>query len=574
LPDIQERVGREEQTPNVAYFCMEIALEPDLPTYSGGLGVLAGDTLLSAADLGLPMVAVTLVHRNGYFRQEIGGDGSQRALSARWRPDSSLEPLEPRVKVTIGDTPITVRAWLYRVTGMDGHEVPVYLLDTDLPENPEQARRFTDDLYGGDVSYRLCQEIVLGIGGIRMLRALGHDRLEHYHLNEGHAALAALALMEEELARGERDLAAAVRNVRSRCVFTTHTPVPAGHDRFSRELAESLLGADAWTRLEAIGARGELNMTALALDASRFVNAVAMRHREVSRAMFPDYTIRGITNGVHAARWTSAPFQELFDRTAPDWRRDPNCLRGLAALDAEEFARAHAEAKRAFLDAIHDASGRCWDPGRLTLGYARRATAYKRPTLIFRDLERLRRLAERCGPIQLAFAGKAHPSDDEGQALIRHIVETTGDHHDDLDVIFLPGYDMELSRLMVAGVDVWLNTPQPPLEASGTSGMKAALNGVPSLSVLDGWWVEGCVEGVTGWAIGEDGDWERTRPEDLDDLHADELYSKLENVVLPWFYERPHQMGETMRNAITLNASFFNTHRMVLQYLFEAYRPR
>jgi len=563
-----------QQAPNVAYFSMEIALEPELPTYSGGLGVLAGDTLLSAADLRLPVVAVSLVHRNGYFRQEIGGDGGQRALPARWRPESALEPLEPRVKLTIGEAPVTVRAWLYRVRGESGHEVPVYLLDTDLPENPEQARRFTDDLYGGDDAYRLCQEIVLGIGGTRMLRALGHDQVEHFHLNEGHAALASLALLEEELDRGEGDLAAAARNVRSRCVFTTHTPVPAGHDRFSCDLAKSLLGAEAWTRLGALGVESELNMTELALDASRFVNAVAMRHGEVSRAMYPDYTIRGITNGVHAVRWTAPAFRALFDRVAPDWRRDPHCLRGLASLDVEEFVRAHAESKRAFLDAIQHASGRTWDPGRLTLGYARRATAYKRPTLIFRDVERLRRLAERCGPIQLAFAGKAHPDDGEGQALIRHIVEATGDHHEDLDVVFLPGYDMELSRLMVAGVDVWLNTPTPPLEASGTSGMKAALNGVPSLSVLDGWWVEGCIEGVTGWAIGQDGDWERTPPEDLDDLHADELYGKLESVVLPCFYERPRQMAEMMRNSIALNASFFNTHRMVLQYLFDAYRPR
>ena len=562
------------QATNVAYFSMEIALEPDLPTYSGGLGVLAGDTLLSAADLRLCVSAVSLVHRQGYFRQEIGRDGEQRALSAAWRPESSLEALEPRVKVTIGETPVTVRAWLYRVRGEGGHVVPVYLLDTDLPENPPDARRFTDNLYGGDDRYRLCQEIVLGIGGIRMLRALGHNQIDRFHLNEGHASLAALALLDEELDHGESDLSAATERVRSRCVFTTHTPVPAGHDRFPRELARELLGEDACARLEALGVQGELNMTALALDSSRFVNGVAMRHGEVARDMFPGYAIRAITNGVHPGRWASPPFQALFDRYVPDWRRDANCLRGLIALDAEEIGRAHAEAKQAFIEAVRDATGRTWDSSRLTLGYARRATAYKRPTLIFRDLERLRRLTERLGPIQIAFAGKAHPSDHEGQELIRHIVESSGGHRDDLEIAFLPGYDMELSRLMVAGVDVWLNTPLPPLEASGTSGMKAALNGVPSLSVLDGWWVEGCVEGVTGWAIGVDGDWQRANPDDLDDLHADELYSKLEHVVLPCFYERPQEMREMMRNAIALNGSFFNTHRMVLQYLFEAYRDR
>jgi len=560
------------QALNVAYFSMEIALEPGIPTYSGGLGVLAGDTLRSAADLGLPVSAVSLVHRRGYFRQEIGGDGGQRALPAAWRPESSLEPLEPRIKVSVGETPVTIRAWLYRVVGVGGHEVPVYLLDSDLPENPPDARRLTDSLYGGDDGYRLCQEIALGIGGVRMLRALGHDRLDYFHLNEGHAALAALALVEEELERGEPDLQAAIARVRSRCVFTTHTPVPAGHDRFPRSLAREMLGAKACDQLEALGVGEELNMTSLALEASGFVNGVAMRHGEISRDMFPGYKIRAITNGVHAPTWVSPPFQQLYDRVVPDWRRDTNCLRGLTALDPEEIGKAHVEAKQSLLDAVRDATGRTWDPGRLTLGYARRSTAYKRPTLIFHDLARLQRLAERRGPIQLVFAGKAHPDDHEGQELIRSIVAKSGGDHDDLEVVFLPSYDMELGRLMAAGVDVWLNTPLPPLEASGTSGMKAALNGVPSLSVLDGWWVEGCVEGVTGWAIGEDGDWQRHSPDELDDLHADELYSKLEHAVLPTFYERPEQMREMMRCAIALNGSFFNTHRMVLQYRFEAYR--
>jgi starch phosphorylase len=559
--------------PNVVYLSMEIALEAELPTYSGGLGVLAGDTLRSAADLGLSLAAVSLVYRNGYFRQEIGSDGVQRALPAAWRPESHLELMEPRVKVNVADTPVTVRAWRYRIRGEGGHEVPVYLLDTDLPENAPDARRFTDNLYGGDDRYRLCQEIVLGIGGVRMLRALGYDRIDRCHLNEGHAALAVLALVEEEMGRGdESGLESAIERARSRCVFTTHTPVPAGHDRFPRELAMELVGSEAFARLEAIGMGDELNMTALALDSSHFINGVAMRHGEVSRGMFPGYPISAITNGVHAGTWAAPPFQALFDRHVPDWRRDTNCLRGLIALDPEEFGAAHAEAKRALLDAVHNATGQRWDPNRLTLGFARRATAYKRPTLIFRDMERLRRLASRRGPIQLVFAGKAHPHDGEGHELIRSITQEAGAQEDDLEVVFLPGYDMELGRLMVAGVDVWLNTPIPLLEASGTSGMKAAMNGVPSLSVLDGWWIEGCVEGVTGWAIGEDGDGQQLTPDERDDLHADELYSPHENAVLPAFYERPQRMREIMRSAIALNGSFFNTHRMVLQYLFEAYR--
>jgi len=315
-------------------------------------------------------------------------------------------------------------------------------------------------------------------------------------------------------------------------------------------------------------------MTSLALEASRFVNGVAIRHGEISREMFPGYAIRAITNGVHGSTWAAPPFQRLYDRVIPDWRRDPNCLRGLIGLDPDEIFTAHVEAKQSLMEEIRNTTGRSWDPSRLTLGYARRTTAYKRPTLILRDLDRLQRLAARRGPIQLVFAGKAHPHDHEGQELLRSIVEKSGSREEDLEVVFLPGYDMELGRLMVAGVDVWLNTPVPPLEASGTSGMKAALNGVPSLSILDGWWVEGCVEGVTGWAIGEDEDWQQLGPDEMDDRHADELYSKLEHAVLPCFYERPSEMRHMMRSAIALNGSFFNTHRMLSQYVMEAYRER
>lgn len=565
--------NRMNHGPHFAYLSMEIALATELPTYSGGLGVLAGDTLRSAADLGLPVVAVSLVHRNGYFRQEFDAQGRQCTLPAEWRPESHLEALEPRVKVNIADSPVTVRAWLYRVQGEGGHEVPVVLLDTDLPENSAPTRRLTDTLYGGDDRHRLCQEVVLGIGGVRMLRALGHERLDRFHLNEGHAALAVLALIDEEMSGDpDTDSTDALQRVRHRCVFTTHTPVPAGHDRFPRAMAEELLGSEACSRLEALGVGDELNMTAVALEASRFVNGVALRHGEVSRGMFPGYPIRSITNGVHASTWASPPFRRLFDRYLPDWRRDPTCLRGLIAIDPADVESAHRDAKRRLLDTIRNASGRTWDPGRLTLGFARRITAYKRPTLILRDVARLERIAARCGPIQIVFAGKAHPHDDEGQQTIRTLIEQAASLEGDLELVFLPGYDMDLARILVAGVDVWVNTPIPPLEASGTSGMKAALNGVPSLSILDGWWVEGCVEGVTGWAIGRDGSGYDMAPDMRDDLHADELYAKLEHAVLPAYYASPRIMQEIRRAAVALNGSTFNTHRMVLQYLFEAYR--
>jgi starch phosphorylase len=565
--------------PFVAYLSMEIALESEMPTYAGGLGVLAGDTIRSAADLGLRMVAVTLAHRCGYFRQELDALGQQSEAPDRWQPDGWLEPLAPRVELPIEDRRVRVRAWRYRVKGVHGHEVPVYLLDTDLAENDERDRDLSGSLYGGDERYRLRQEAVLGIGGVLMLRALGHHGIDRFHLNEGHAALAVLALVEERLGslRGgeKRTLLQAVAAVRSQCVFTTHTPVPAGHDQFPAALASSVLGEAAARRLQAITGRADLNLTELALLSSRFVNGVAMRHGEVSQGMFPDYPIRSITNGIHPDTWAAPAFRALFDLHIRHWREDPMSLRYAVGIPLEKIWWAHLHAKEALIERVDEEVSVKLDRDALTLGFARRATAYKRASLVFHDLERLATLTSRGRPLQLVFAGKAHPRDDEGKALIRSIFDAAQKLRGSVSVVYLPGYDVDLGRLLCGGCDVWLNTPVAPLEASGTSGMKAALNGVPSLSILDGWWVEGCVEGVTGWSIGGD---ERGRGQDAaprnDEEDAEALYRKLEDAVFPCFYEYPDRFRTIMRSAIALNASFFNTHRMVLQYLYDAYRGR
>jgi len=562
--------------PYVAYFSMEIALEPGIPTYSGGLGVLAGDTIRSLADLGVRAAAVTLLHRKGYFRQHLDEQGAQTEEAVEWPVVERLEALTPRAEVEIEGRKVLIRAWRYPVEGEAGAEVPVYLLDTDLPENDPGDRRLTDTLYGGDDAYRFRQEVVLGIGGVKMLRALGYHDLDRYHLNEGHAALAVLELLRERHETPPTDgsrLLDCVDFVRDRCVFTTHTPVPAGHDKFPTPLALSLLdvGHGRWLRF--LGGPKFLNMTELALRVSHFVNGVAMRHGEVSQDMFPRYPIRSITNGIHPATWASPSFSELFDRFIPEWRWDAYSLRYAVGIPAQEIALAHEQAKVALLEHVNSVSGVEMDREILTIGFARRATAYKRATLIFRDLEQLTAITERCGPLQLVFAGKAHPHDSEGKAIIRQVVEAQKVLRDRVTVAYLPHYDMTLGRLMCAGCDVWLNTPIPPLEASGTSGMKAALNGVPSLSILDGWWVEGCVEGVTGWAIGGDAAEPERSPSARDHAHAEALYEKLETAVLPRFYRERDQYVEMMRHAIALNASFFNTHRMVLQYLYDAYAP-
>lgn len=552
---------------------MEIALDPAIPTYGGGLGILAGDMLRSAADLELPMVAVTLAHRKGYFRQRLDADGNQSEEPDPWDPSSILPPVEATFSVRIEDRDVAVRAWRYSIHGMSGFIVPVYLLDTDLPGNSEYHRTLTDTLYGGDQRYRICQEVLLGMGGVNLLRELGISP-NSYHMNEGHAALLTLALLEEQLKLRKYTVPveADVEAVRRRCVFTTHTPVEAGHDRFPWDLVFRVLGDARAGLLQQSGFAAEsvLNMTDLAIHFSRYVNGVAMRHGEVSQDMFPQFPIHAITNGVHAATWASPSFQDLFDREIPEWRRDNAYMRYAVGIPLEEIRKAHCLAKAALIKEVQKRTGILFSESVLTIGFARRAATYKRADLLFRDIERLKSTARSVGPIQVLYGGKAHPHDAGGKALIHRVIEAANRIKDDIKIVYLENYNMALARLITSGVDLWLNTPQRPQEASGTSGMKAALNGVPSLSVLDGWWVEGCVEGVTGWAIGFDG---KIGGDDSASESAS-LYDKLEKQIIPMFYRAPDAYAEIMRSCISLNASFFNTHRMLSQYKANAYNPK
>jgi glycogen phosphorylase len=552
----------------VAYFSMEIAINQGMPTYSGGLGVLAGDTLRSAADLGVPLIAFSLLHRKGYFQQHLDNKGMQSEDIQSWNPSDFCTEEAARVTVSVEDRIVTVRAWRYDLVGRYGHVVPIYLLDTDLDGNSGWDRGLTDHLYGGDTNYRLQQEIVLGMGGARMANALGH-RVNVYHMNEGHAALLTLALLESQLGGGP--LAAAtdsdIEQVRQKCVFTTHTPVPAGHDRFSTEQTIRILGGDRTARLERLGCfrDGMLNMTLLALRFSRYANGVAMQHAKVSRAMFPEFAINSITNGVHAPTWVSEPIQQLLDANFSSWRRDNLYLRNAIDLPEKDILTAHASAKEALLAEIATRTGLVLNPKVLTLGFARRVATYKRATLLFTDPTRLVEIATKAGGLQIIFAGKAHPQDEPGKALIQQVVEDAARFSNDvLRIVYLENYDWDLGAMLTAGVDVWVNTPRRPYEASGTSGMKAALNGVPSLSILDGWWIEGCIEGFTGWAI-EDG---------ADDAEeAASLYKKLESAVVPLYLDAPEKWARLMRNTLAFNGSYFNTNRMVKQYTHNAYYP-
>lgn len=551
---------------------MEIALDPRMPTYAGGLGILAGDTLRSAADMQVPIVAVTLIHRKGYLHQRIDATGWQVEEPVNWPVEQFLAKVPERVFVSIEGRNVQVGAWKLEVAGISGFKIPVFLLDSDLPENSAWDRALTDHLYGGDAYYRLCQEMILGIGGLRMLRALGHNELKRYHMNEGHASLLGLELLDERARSAGRadfnadDLAA----VRKQCVFTTHTPVAAGHDKFPMELVQRVTKReDLFQHHDVFCCEGELNLTFLALNLSRYVNGVAKRHAEVAQLMFANYQIDAITNGVHAATWVCPSFQQLFDRFIPGWRQDNFSLRFGHSLPREEIWSAHLKAKSELGEWIWKNTGAPHKDDIFTIGFARRATSYKRADLLLRDVDRLRQIARSSGRIRVVYAGKAHPNDNAGKGLIQRILHAKDSLKPEVEILFLANYDMELAKLLVSGVDLWLNTPQAPMEASGTSGMKAALNGVPSFSILDGWWHEGWIEGETGWAIGETcagmSNHERTECE------ASSLYAKLERSILPAFYKERSQYIDIMRHCISVNGSFFTTQRMLQQYVLKAY---
>ena len=559
-------------SPSIAYFSMEIGLDATIPTYSGGLGVLAGDSLRAATDLRLPMVAVTLVHRKGYFRQRLDEDGRQTEIPDSWSPEERLEEIPHRVSVTIEGRTVHLRAWRFMVQGTeDNHHaqpIPAYLLDARLPENDPRDQQLTDELYGGDSRYRLSQEVILGMGGVAMLRALGYPDIRTYHMNEGHSGLLVLSLLEEQL-NGERTtvMDSDIDAVRRQCVFTVHTPVPAGHDTFPVELTTEVLGDARLELLKLAPAFDEdtFDLTAFVMFFARSANGVSFRHAQISRDMFPGYHIGAITNGVHAGTWTSEYFAKLFDRHVPGWRRDTSYLRYTAGVPTEEVRQAHQHAKLDLLSEVEHRRGVRLDPAAFTIGFARRATGYKRGELIFSDLDRLRKIVKAAGPLQMIYSGKAHPRDEQGKHIIEQIYAAGKELGDDVRVTYVEDYDMSIAKLLCAGVDLWLNNPQKPLEASGTSGMKAAMNGVPSLSVLDGWWIEGWVEGKTGWAIGgENPDEERAE--------IASLYDKLEYAIMPMFYRQPAQYAAVMRSSIAINGEFFSAQRMMMQYYRNVYQ--
>ena len=548
---------------------MEMAVDRKIPTYSGGLGMLAGDTLRASADLELPLVGVTLISRMGYFHQLLDKQGHQSEEPDPWQPEQYMTCLDAKIALPIEACRVWVQAWLYVLKGGAGYQLPVIMLDTDLPDNSPEDRKITHYLYGGDDAYRLKQELVLGIGGARMLQALGF-RISKYHMNEGHSALLGLELLwrfereKEEVGLGESIYN--VGRVREQCLFTTHTPVEAGHDQYSYDLTQCILDDLIDIKeLKLLAGSDRLNMTRLAMNLSGYVNGVAQSHARISNHMFPGYHVRAITNGVHGPTWTFPSFAKLYDLHIPAWRHQPEILVRADQIPDHDIWNAHLQAKRGLLEKVYERTGITLEMDIPVIGFARRMTSYKRPDLLLSDLERLKAIAKHY-PLQIIYAGKAHPRDEPGKRQIKIIHEHIKALEGSIKMAYLPNYDMELGLAMVSGTDLWLNTPLRPLEASGTSGMKAAFNGVPQLSVLDGWWLEGVIEGVTGWAIG--GVSPDTPSDGYDGVS---LYEKLETTVLPLFYNDQAGWIRVMKGAISKNAYYFNSHRMMRRYALEAY---
>jgi starch phosphorylase len=545
----------------IAYFSMEIGMNSAIPTYSGGLGVLAGDVIRSSADLRIPLVAVTLISKKGYLKQKISADGWQIEFPEEWDPSDYMKLLPETANVKIGGRDVKIGVWVYEQESLTGGTIPVLFLTTDVEGNSQEDREITDFLYGGDEKYRLKQEIVLGIGGLRILDALKVN-VKKYHMNEGHSSLLTLELLKNNNLNADK--------VKNQCVFTTHTPVAAAFDKFSYDFLLKILETEVpEEKLKEYGGTDKLNMTLLALNLSKYTNGVTEAHMEYSRKLFPGYHIQEITNGVHSYTWTCSQFRRLFDKCIPRWANEPELLVRVDTITDEELWEAHIEAKHELLDFVHSSSGLQLDTNALTLGFARRATEYKRATMIFSDLEKLKEVNSQ-GKIQLIFAGKAHPKDELGKKLIQEIYEYKTRLKDEIPIVYLENYNMGIAQKLTSGVDVWLNTPIPPMEASGTSGMKAAHNGVINFSVLDGWWIEGCVEGLTGWAIGPSPDQalseDKRRKREIADI-----YSKLQYVIIPKFYRERDSWISLMRNSIGKVAYYFNTHRMMRRYATDAY---
>ena len=539
----------------IAYFSAEIGISSNLPTYSGGLGVLAGDHIKSAADLKINMVAISLLYKEGYFKQIIDQEGKQREVYPKFVPEPILSELSNIYSINLNGKEIFIKACVYNHQSINGFTVPIYFLDTDIPENDDETRGITLRLYSGDNRHRILQESILGYGGMKLLEILNQTNIEKYHMNEGHCSFIVLDLLKKY--KGD------IEKVRSKCHFTTHTPVPAGHDQFEYKLVKEILGNLISDDISLPSMNhNKFHMTELGLQFSKTANGVSKLHGDVAQKQFPWRDIGYVTNGVHHYTWVSNSFAALFDEFFPNWQYEPESLKNIDKVDSNALWDAHFKAKTELLHFANSQLSKALDPNILTIGFARRAATYKRAQLIFKEPEKLIDLG--AGKIQLVFSGKAHPNDKEGKELISGIIQNAKDFEEKIKIIYLENYNMWLGKLITSGVDVWLNTPLRPNEASGTSGMKSALNGIPNLSILDGWWDEGCNDKVNGWSIGSSDHVD-------DDRDVSSLYETLKLDVIPTFYDDRERWISIMRNSIKTGVDF-TSQRMLKDYQKLYYR--
>lgn len=532
----------------VAYFSMEFALHPEIPNFAGGLGVLAADLMKSAADLEMPVVGVSLIyHKN---------DDPKKAFD----PGKFCEKLPETIMIEIENREVKIGIWKYEIEGRSGFKVPIYFLDSFFPANKRWDRDLTKDLYDTNQYTRLCQEAILGIGGVRMLRKLGHDDIDVFHMNEGHASFLSFERMKEE--EGDLD------KVKASNVFTTHTPIPAGHDRFPHELVRKVLGKMVPHRVEKIAGHEELHTTKLALRTSRIANGVSKRHAEVCKKMFPQHDFLAITNGVHHSSWVAGPMRKVLDKHLAGWEENPELLSNAPNIPDEEIKQAHRASKKVLVDYLnqhpqylaHDTDDLekddYFDEDTLTITFSRRFVPYKRPLLLFETVNRLRQIGYH--KLQVIYSGTCHPGDDYCNGVMHELKRLQLELRGQVKLAVFPTRNLDSAALMVAGSDVWLNNPEPPMEACGTSGMKSAMNGGLNFSSPDGWWLEAMeMDEKSGWSFG-------CEISGHDVFDCDAIHSGLKEVINT-YYKKPEEWVMRMKHSIALGA-YFNTHRNIRDY--------
>ncbi|MGD0477961.1 MAG: alpha-glucan family phosphorylase [Nitrososphaerales archaeon] len=545
----------------IAVFVMEVGIDDQIPTYSGGLGVLAGDLAFSFSDFGLPATFITLLSRNGYASQRLDRERGQLDAPHPWDYARILSPTDARANVEVGGTVQRVGVWEYKIRGKA--ETSVLFLDTDFPENDKKVRDATERLYEGEIWQRMLQDIILGIGGYRILKALGRN-VDVYHLNESHAAFATIELLRD---------AGSPEAARRRCAFTTHTPIAAGNDVFPLAMVEEALSKYPWVDWTKESVDGSINLSRLAAKYSGVTNAVSLKHKYVAGSVLGFDNISYVTNGVYHKRWVHDELKRVYDRHLPGWQDSPSLLVRALGIPSVELAEARKAVKRTLVTMVNERTGLHFDEGALTISVAKRITSYKRNNMILSDPERLERIAGEKGGIQVIIAGKAHPRDDVAKSMLAdaiHEADQLNRGSQKVKIAILENYGIEMAKLLVAGSDVWLNNPRRPLEACGTSGIKAAINGVLNFSVYDGWWLEGGIEGVNGWGIGRRLEWNDLSAS-IDGEDAGDMFRKLTDEIVPTYYNDRARWWNMSRMSIATVGPLFNSYRMVGDYVTKVY---